>query len=185
MSAKKAANSCLFMISSDYSESGLHQTDPRLPNPHPRQDNRYPRWNRASHSRAIPEVLPVRPVRECWGRHPSSLYPSPLPRPAGGYFPCRHLGPVRQPVQALFHGQRCRLQGPSAGSQLLHGGEHLSVVHHHKNSQGWPFTPLGARIAAWSRLSTFSASTFLSVKLRMDFLFAIASIFVVPPIFFS
>ena len=28
--------------------------------------------------------------------------------------------------------------------------------------------PLGARIAARSRLSTFSASTFLSAKLRMD-----------------
>lgn len=49
------------------------------------------------------------------------------------------------------------------------------------NSQGCPLMPLVARIAARRMLSTFSASTLLSAKLRMDFLFAIASIIIIPP----
>ena len=38
-------NTWLFMISRCCTESDLRQTAPPLPDPHPQQDNRYPRWN--------------------------------------------------------------------------------------------------------------------------------------------
>ena len=76
--------------------------------------------------------------------------------------------------------QRCSLQSPSAGTQLLHSGQDLTVIYHHKLPGLTIDAAEGPHGGPEQAFHLFSF-TFWSRKLRIDFLFAIASIIVFPP----